>query len=58
MGQDACTGCGLCTGTAPNVFRMNLDATAEAYANITDANKPDVDAAIDGCPDSAIRDEE
>ena len=56
--QSACMGCGLCAGTAPDVFRMNLDGTAEAYADTTDVNKPDVDAAIDGCPVSAIRDEE
>ena len=56
--QSVCMGCGLCTGTAPDVFRMNDNGTAEAYADTTDANKDDVQAAIDGCPVSAIREEE
>lgn len=56
--QDACIGCGLCTGTAPDVFQMNDAGKAEAYADTTDANKDDVQAAIDGCPVSAIREEE
>ena len=51
-------GCGLCAGTAPDVFRMNDNGTAEAYADTTDANKDDVQAAIGGCPVSAIREEE
>lgn len=55
--QGACIGCGLCTGTAPDVFRMNDNGRAEAYADTTDMNKPDLDAAISGCPVSAIRDE-
>ena len=56
--QDTCMGCGLCAGTAPDVFRMTDNGTAEAYADTTDANKDDVQAAIDGCPVSAIREEE
>lgn len=56
--QDACIGCGLCTGTAPDVFRMNDAGKAEAFADTTAANRPDVDAAIDGCPACAIRAEE
>ena len=56
--QSVCMGCGLCAGTAPDVFRMNDNGTAEAYADTTDANKDDVQAAISGCPVSAIREEE
>ncbi|MBR0194756.1 MAG: ferredoxin [Oscillospiraceae bacterium] len=56
--QSVCMGCGLCAGTAPDVFRMNDNGTAEAYADTTDANKDDVQAAIGGCPVSAIREEE
>ena len=29
--QSVCMGCGLCAGTAPDVFRMNDNGTAEAY---------------------------
>ena len=56
--QDTCMGCGLCAGTAPDVFRMTDNGTAEAYADTTDANKDDVQVAIDECPVSAIREEE
>ena len=28
--QDACIGCGLCAGTAPDVFQMNDAGKAEA----------------------------
>lgn len=56
--QSACMGCGLCAGTAPEVFRMSMDGTAEAYADTADTNKSDVDAAIGGCPVSAILEEE
>ena len=55
--QDACIGCGLCTGTAPDVFQMNDTGKAEAFADTSPTNKPDVDAAIDGCPVAAIREE-
>lgn len=56
--QSACIGCGLCAGTAPDVFRMNDAGVAEAYAEITAANRADAEAAVDGCPVSAIRAEE
>ena len=56
--QDTCMGCGLFAGTAPDVFRMTDNGTAEAYADTAEANKDDVQAAIDGCPVSAIREEE
>ena len=55
---DVCIGCGLCAATAPEVFRMNDNGTAEAFADTTDENRDDVQSAIDGCPVSAIRDEE
>ena len=30
--KETCVGCGLCAGTAPDVFRMNDEDKAEAYA--------------------------
>ena len=36
------------------VFRMNDDDKAEAYGQVDEGNKADVQAAIDGCPVSAI----
>ena len=42
----------------PEVFRMNDAGKAEAYADTTDENRDAVMEAIDGCPVSAIREEE
>ena len=56
--QDMCIGCGLCEGTCPAVFRMNDEGKAEAYADTTDENRDAVMEAIDGCPVSAILEEE
>ena len=56
--QDVCIGCGLCTGTAPEVFDMNDVGNAEAVADTTDENKESVQSAIDNCPVSAIRESE
>lgn len=52
--KDTCIGCGLCTGVAPEVFEMNDDGVAEAYAEFDESAKDAVDEAIDGCPVSAI----
>jgi len=52
--QDTCIGCGLCTGTAPEVFRMNDDGLAEAYSEVDEVGKDVVQEAIDGCPVEAI----
>ncbi|HUM85570.1 MAG TPA: ferredoxin [Lachnospiraceae bacterium] len=52
--QEMCIGCGLCTGTAPEVFRMNEDDKAEAYAEFGEDGEEAVKEAIDGCPVSAI----
>ena len=56
--QDMCIGCGLCEGTCPEVFRMNDDGKAEAYADTTPDVQDSVLEAIDGCPVGAIREEE
>ena len=55
---ELCISCGLCTETAPEVFRMNDQDKAEAYADTTPDNREVVAEAIDGCPVAAIRDEE
>ena len=54
VNQDTCIGCGLCCGMCEEVFRMNDDDKAEAYGQVDEGNKADVQAAIDGCPVSAI----
>lgn len=49
--QDMCIGCGMCAGIAEEVFRMNEEGKAEAYAEGDDAS---VQEAIDSCPVEAI----
>lgn len=56
--QDTCIGCGLCVTTAPDVFEMNDEGKAYAVADTTEENQATVLEAIDGCPVSAIREEE
>ena len=56
--QDMCIGCGLCAATCPEVFELNDDGKAQAVADTTDENRDAVMEAIDGCPVSAIREEE
>lgn len=52
--QDECVGCGACVEIADDVFRLNDDEKAEVYGKVTDANKENVQEAIDTCPVSAI----
>lgn len=56
--EDLCIGCGFCAGVAPEVFEMNDAGKAVAVADTTDDNRDSVQEAIDGCPVSAIREEE
>ncbi len=49
--QDMCIGCGMCAGIAEEVFRMNEEGKAEAYAEGDDVS---VQEAIDSCPVEAI----
>ena len=56
--QDLCIGCGMCNVACPEVFELNDEGKAEAVADTTDSNRDDVMTAIEGCPVSAIREEE
>ena len=56
--QGLCIGCGLCTSIAPEVFELNEAGKAAAAADTEDWNKAAVQQAMEGCPVSAIREEE
>ena len=45
--QDVCIGCGMCTSLAPDVFQMNGEGKAEAYAESDGTNDSDVLASMD-----------
>ncbi|HVJ48276.1 ferredoxin [Desulfitobacterium sp.] len=53
--KSACIGCGLCSSTCPNVFRMEDDGLASVYTDpVPDADKESVQEACESCPVSAI----
>jgi len=52
--QDTCIGCGLCTGLAETVFRLNDGGKAEAFHQPDAGEEAAVRDAIDSCPVNAI----
>lgn len=53
--KDTCIGCGLCTGTCPEVFSMDDDGTAVAISSELPEDLIDgAKEAEDGCPVAAI----
>ena len=54
VSRDVCIGCGLCTSTVDEVFRMNDDGKAEVYNTVSEETKDAVQEAIDSCPVNAI----
>lgn len=50
---EACTGCELCCGTAPNTFAINDDGVATVI-NPTGDPEEVIQEAIDDCPAEAI----
>lgn len=52
--KSCCIGCGLCVSTCPEVFRMDDDGLAEAYADIDETTEQSAIEARDDCPVSVI----
>ena len=53
--NDGCIGCGLCTGTCPEVFHMTDEGVAEAIAEeVAAENEAAAADAMSGCPVGAI----
>lgn len=49
--QETCIGCGLCAGTCPETFQMNLQGKSEVINDqVTDCSKK----AVEVCPVDAI----
>lgn len=51
--KDECTGCELCTQTAPDVFRMDSNNLAEVH-NSHGAGQVVIQEAMDSCPVECI----
>ena len=56
--RSGCIGCGLCEQTCPEVFRMNDDGKAEAYARPDRDREDAAKEAEENCPASVIKTEE
>ena len=56
--KEACTGCGLCASTCPEVFEMDENLAVARQKNVNDQNKALVKQAAQDCPLEAIKIEE
>ncbi|MBN2442275.1 MAG: ferredoxin [Spirochaetales bacterium] len=52
--SEACTGCGLCVDSVPDVFTMGDDIAEVIKADVPANLEDDVTDAIDNCPVEAI----
>lgn len=53
--QDKCLRCGMCTGTAMDVFEFDDEGNIKINEeNITEENKESIENAINSCPVGAI----
>jgi ferredoxin len=52
--ESRCALSALCTGLAPDVFRVDEDARLAFSAEIAEAHQQDVQDAADSCPTQAI----
>ncbi len=56
--RSGCISCGVCEEECPEVFRMDDGGIAEAYGEVTEANKAAVQKAAEECPTEVIKIEE
>ena len=54
--ESSCIGCGLCTGTAPEVFELS-GSVASVIAQPTAANEAAASEALEACPVDAIHED-
>jgi len=52
--ESRCALSALCTGLAPEVFRVDEDARLTFSAELDEAHRPAVQDAADSCPTQAI----
>lgn len=56
--NEACIGCGMCSGICPNVFKMSRSGRANAVNHeVDEADMSDALEAMDNCPVGAIEEE-
>ena len=55
--EDACTGCGLCEDTCPEVFEVDDVASVQKDAKLADF-EDEIKEAVEDCPTEAIHFEE
>jgi ferredoxin len=51
---DLCTGCGLCSDSVPEIFKMGDDIAEVLKADVPAAQEAAVKEAADDCPAEAI----
>ena len=52
--NDACIGCGLCTGISPSAFKMTDEGVAAAKDEIYPEEEAQTKEAAESCPVNAI----
>lgn len=52
--RSGCIGCGACTDTCPEVFRMADDDLAEVYGEVSEKNVDAAKEAAENCPVNVI----
>jgi len=53
--NDACTGCGLCVDTCPEVFEMEEDIAVVKVETVPESAEDACKQAADDCPSEAIK---